>query len=240
MGPPSAPQTVPLRGTSPPFTSTVLNVPATSRPATWLCSGGKISGTPLRSLASAAVPTTKMAMQRPVAASTTAGHLDSEATNLRRHASLSARRSWSSAWASGREGGSTTARLWSWPQEMSTTRSLTLSRRLSRTTSSGGRKQRTSVKALSTQRPMKTPNSRSGCTTLARLAKKLTEVVKEVAKQALPARAMSKARRAPMSLCSALRSQESVKTKTTSLPTPMMRKTDKKETTVTFAAGVST
>mmetsp|Transcript_14924 Transcript_14924/g.28859 ORF Transcript_14924/g.28859 Transcript_14924/m.28859 type:complete len:161 (-) Transcript_14924:692-1174(-) len=58
-------------------------------------------------------------------------------------------------------------------------------------TRAGGRRSSSKMNDAMTQRPMKAPNSRRGCSTLAKFAKKLTEVVSEVARQALPACAIT-------------------------------------------------
>mmetsp|Transcript_31701 Transcript_31701/g.83142 ORF Transcript_31701/g.83142 Transcript_31701/m.83142 type:complete len:284 (+) Transcript_31701:2089-2940(+) len=117
----------------------------------------------------------------------------------------------------------------------------------SRITRRGGKKSITSANADITQTPMNSPNSRRGCKTLARLAKKLTDVVKEVAKQLLPACVRRNTTLCLTCLQSLLWSQKSTQTKTVSLPMPAIRKSDRNDATVvledgarTYATGIDT
>mmetsp|Transcript_117789 Transcript_117789/g.367000 ORF Transcript_117789/g.367000 Transcript_117789/m.367000 type:complete len:331 (-) Transcript_117789:152-1144(-) len=226
----------------------VAKVPLTFFPATWLCSGGKMSGTPFSSSRQVAMPMMNESMKRTVVTTTAMGHLPIQSISFRRHREVvsvlqrppRAPKHRHRRLDSGRAG--VTASASQSPLEMSTTRRFTLCPFLSRSkiTNIGGRKSRTKRKVPMTHRPMNMPNSRSGCSTLARFAKKLTDVVSDVARHALPACAMRKAIRASGSSRCALWPQKSWKTKTTSLPTPVMRNSARKDTTVVFAAGVST
>mmetsp|Transcript_1505 Transcript_1505/g.2680 ORF Transcript_1505/g.2680 Transcript_1505/m.2680 type:complete len:111 (+) Transcript_1505:303-635(+) len=88
---------------------------------------------------------------------------------------------------------------------------------------------------------MKSPNSRSGCKQLAKFAKKLAEVVSDVARQFLPACSKTHVRRRPVDLSTCtLCSQKSVKTNTTSQPMPVTKNKDKKVAIVVLDKGVST
>mmetsp|Transcript_61081 Transcript_61081/g.177015 ORF Transcript_61081/g.177015 Transcript_61081/m.177015 type:complete len:326 (-) Transcript_61081:2339-3316(-) len=112
--------------------------------------------------------------------------------------------------------------------------------RRSLTQISGGTNIVTKTKLLSTHKPMKRPNSRRGWRALAMLAKKLTAVVIEVAKQLFPAWMMTKTRRVSTSFKRALCAQKSQKTKSESTPMPVIKNTARKEARVVFTAGVMT
>mmetsp|Transcript_15406 Transcript_15406/g.44111 ORF Transcript_15406/g.44111 Transcript_15406/m.44111 type:complete len:218 (-) Transcript_15406:711-1364(-) len=207
--PPSGAQMLPASGGKLPDMAVVLNLVATSRPATWLCSGGKSTGMPVSSVVLVATPTTKMNMSRTVTMSSVMGHLAMQATSFRSSARahvwpgarLPPRLQHAQSPGLGPAPG-TRASASHWPLEMSTTRRLTRGppgAKRSAITRSGGRKSSTIRNAPRTQRPMNIPNSRRGCSTLARFAKKLTDVVREVARQAFPACAMRKATRASRS-----------------------------------------
>jgi len=253
IAPPSAAHTAPTAGAAVVAIGMTRKAPRARRPATWLCSAGKISGVPVSREAPVATPTAKTTNRRTVRTSSAAGHLAAHLTSLASHREAQplrppgARALRQGHGPGGGRSAGINASSSHWPLEMSTTRRLTLPREEDRsaTTRSGGRKSRTIRKAPMTHRPMKRPNSRSGCSTLARFAKKLTDVVSDVARHALPACTRRKATRAsaaalPPAERRSLWAQKSVKTKTTSLPIPVMRKRERKEAMVVFEAGTST
>mmetsp|Transcript_117696 Transcript_117696/g.333580 ORF Transcript_117696/g.333580 Transcript_117696/m.333580 type:complete len:574 (-) Transcript_117696:588-2309(-) len=215
--------------------ATVENLSASSAPATWLWPGGKISGMPWSSFAPVMIPTRNTTRHRTVTSSKAQGQAAIQPVSLK---SARYMRFSSFAWFGVGAGAASAHRS---PAETSTTRccwTFSVLRWLS--TMSGGRKSRTSTKALITQRPMKSPNSRSGCRQLAKFAKKLTEVVSDVARQLFPACASIHTTRSSSLLNWALWFQKSTNTKTTSLPMPRMMKTERKDAMVVFPAGVRT
>mmetsp|Transcript_53990 Transcript_53990/g.126681 ORF Transcript_53990/g.126681 Transcript_53990/m.126681 type:complete len:241 (-) Transcript_53990:2146-2868(-) len=209
---------------------------------TWLCHSGKMSGTPVLSFALVTTPMTDVMKKMAVIARMLFGQPAMPPANVKRSPCIMLSFFFPAAFGLLLACGSccTTDSEPLSPQEMSTVRALTaFSLRCSATTRSGGRISSTRLKANITQRPINIPNSRSGCSALAKLAKKLNAVVIDVARQLSPAWTIIHMRRQSMSLpldCS----QKSVKTNTTSQPIPVMRNTDKKDAIVAFSAGVQT
>jgi len=93
---------------------------------------------------------------------------------------------------------------------------------------------------LMTHNPMNNPNSRSGCNELAKFAKKLTDVVTDVAKQLFPACAIIHTILSSMRFRCLLWTQKPTKTNMTSMSMTVMRNTDENEASVVRSAGQST
>mmetsp|Transcript_66720 Transcript_66720/g.192754 ORF Transcript_66720/g.192754 Transcript_66720/m.192754 type:complete len:413 (-) Transcript_66720:311-1549(-) len=118
--------------------------------------------------------------------------------------------------------------------------SLLLDSLRSRSTISGGNNMRASTNTFVTHSPMNNPNSRSGCRALKRFAKKLTDVVRDVARQLLPARTIVQAKRISTSSQRALCFQKSLKTKMMSMSMTVIKNNDIKDANVVFAMGTRT
>mmetsp|Transcript_98919 Transcript_98919/g.280207 ORF Transcript_98919/g.280207 Transcript_98919/m.280207 type:complete len:418 (+) Transcript_98919:424-1677(+) len=188
-----------------PSAGTVANVPSSSFPATWLWSSAKISGTPVSSEIEETMPYIVPTPQRKATRTTGPAQNEVQPTSAT-----------SPFWTQVLHGspvldlvkdlrqqpldpGEAERAPLSWT-ETSTTRSRTRSARLSSITMRGGMKRTLSTNTLMTHRPMNSPNSRSGCKQLARFAKKLIDVVNDVARQLFPACARNQGSRACRSL----------------------------------------
>mmetsp|Transcript_62659 Transcript_62659/g.175137 ORF Transcript_62659/g.175137 Transcript_62659/m.175137 type:complete len:307 (-) Transcript_62659:791-1711(-) len=212
----------------------LVKVDIAASPATWLCQSGRINGMPESTVASIATPT-KNTITKTVEKSTM--HLGHRPTSC-------VSRSSGTEWLCFSCSSSMMHNSPLCPSDTSKLRGATLFLfrilLFSRVTRIEGMKSMTKPSTHMTQSPMKRPNSRKGCSTLARLAKKLTAVARDVAKQALPACDSMKAKRSSNCQRCTLWFQKSTKTKTTSLPMPTTKKIERNEAMVVFAAGVRT